>query len=353
MIPGLTDKPRLPRLGKIRLGEKRTSSSGKEYPAALDYFNLTDAPAVKTVAGKKPTSLFPLLLPSNDIASFWRTSRSAYGRSTGLFCRCDDGVTATRVYKGEADAQGLAWVQGNGLDIDEGDLFDLPCPADECPYWEKKMCKNLASFDFFMPEVPGFGTWCIQTSSFNSIRNVQSTLVALRDALGGQIAGIPLGLRLVPHQAQVDGKAKTVRVLELICPYNLQQLAALRRRAIAAGGAAVALLEDKDPTPDDLYPHAGADLEETLGGPKVDRARLEPEPGAGRLDTLSETMRPAGPAAPASPDRPVPGTSPAWLAGAKDKVAGMGRGKAGTATAPTAQTQPAAQEQSGLDLSDF
>src|SRR5262245_51328381 len=309
MIPGVTDKKRLPRLGKIRLGEKARSQSGAEYPRALDHFNLTDAPAVKEVYGDKPTDFFPLLLPSNDNASFWRTSRSAYGRGTGLFCRCEDGVTAMRVNKGivkdgarkgqPADPQGFEFIQAEGLDVDEGDLFELPCPADECPYWEKKMCKNLASFDFYLPKVAGFGTWCIQTSSFNSIRNIESTLVALRDALGGQIAGIPLGLRLVPQQAQVDGKAKTIRVMELICPFNLQQLAGLRRKAISAGGAAVALLEAGEPVPDDLMPHAGGALDAQLGGDPVPPAsKLAPEPGTSRFDQLVDAVRKPKPAEP-------------------------------------------------------
>lgn len=360
MIPGVTTKHRLPRLGKIRLGEKRISQGGKEYPAALDYFNLVDAAAVKSVLGDKPKDLFPILLPSNDIDAFWRTSRSAYGRGTGLFCRCQDGVTATRVYKGQQDGQGFAWVKEHGLDLDEGDLFDMPCAGDDCPFFEKKHCKNLASFDFFMPQVPGFGTWCIQTSSFNSIRNIESTLIALRDALGGQIAGIPLGLRLVPLQAQVEGKAKTVHVLELICPFNLQQLAGLRRRAIAAGGAAVALIEDKDPAPDDLYAFGGGSLEEALGGPKVDRSRLEPEPWAGKLDALAGKLKngqkSAAPPAeldddPGPGDDPGPaapfGQDPAWLKADKAK-------RAAPAAAPPAQrTQPAQFEQGDFDLSDF
>ena len=37
-IIGLSEKLRLPRRGKIRLGEKKVSAKGKEYPSALDYF---------------------------------------------------------------------------------------------------------------------------------------------------------------------------------------------------------------------------------------------------------------------------------------------------------------------------
>ena len=37
-IKGMTDREYVTRVGKIRLGEKRISRNGKEYPAATDYF---------------------------------------------------------------------------------------------------------------------------------------------------------------------------------------------------------------------------------------------------------------------------------------------------------------------------
>ena len=55
MIPGVTDKSRLPRLGKIRLGEKATAQSGKQYPRALDHFSLVDAPDVAQIYGQNAT----------------------------------------------------------------------------------------------------------------------------------------------------------------------------------------------------------------------------------------------------------------------------------------------------------
>ena len=52
-IKGLSDKRRLPRLGKIRLGVKAISQkSGKEYPKETDYF--VCPPEVQAVYGEKP-----------------------------------------------------------------------------------------------------------------------------------------------------------------------------------------------------------------------------------------------------------------------------------------------------------
>src|SRR5262245_62086622 len=78
MIKGITDRTRTTRLGKIRLGEKKRTDSGKSYPAKLDHFNFVDAPAVAKVYGDACVTLAPVLLPSNNIDVFWKTSKSAY-----------------------------------------------------------------------------------------------------------------------------------------------------------------------------------------------------------------------------------------------------------------------------------
>lgn len=284
MIPGITDRVRYQRLGKIRLGEKVPSArGGGAYPKATDHFVFDEgaaaAGAVYAKDGKPCTNIYPILLPGNpkrdgngwDFSSFWKTSRSAYGKSTGLFCRSTNGVVALRVNKGAGDdgkpldRTGFAFIQENKLDIAVGEMFELPCPGEECFYFEKKMCKNLGSLDMMLPDVPGFGVWTIQTSSFHSIRNIEGTLQQLAEALGGTIAGIPLGLRLVAQQAQVEGRAKTIFVLELICPHNLQQLAGLRRRALASGGSIMAAIEGREPVPDEFYANKGADLDQALG----------------------------------------------------------------------------------------
>jgi hypothetical protein len=53
-IKDLSDKRRLPRLGKIRLGIKcKSVSTGNEYPKEVEYF--VCPPEVQKVYGEKPT----------------------------------------------------------------------------------------------------------------------------------------------------------------------------------------------------------------------------------------------------------------------------------------------------------
>lgn len=272
MIPGITDRPRLPRLGKIRLGEKRQAKSGKEYPAALDYFNFRDVPELEAVFGKGAKELYPVFIPVDEEDTWFVTSRAAYTR-TGKFCQCHDGETALRVYKGldektkqPLDPQGHAFLeqQRKPEDFPEvGEAFDLPCPGEDCWYFQKAVCKNLGRLLFLVAKSPRFGVYEIATSSINSIRNVLSTARAIK-ATTGRLTGIPLALKLVPLQVQPDGKAKTVYVLELeFRDGGLGRLLQMARRP--AGQLMGAPEPANDTTPDDLYPEGGEKLGRIVG----------------------------------------------------------------------------------------
>jgi hypothetical protein len=108
LIPAVDKEFRyqLPRLGKIHLGIKVQTQSGKEYPKATEYFVLpeellTDADfrQVLTDLGEdpdKPTKL-PVVLARNDLRDNLKSSCDLYGLSKGLVCRSLDGVNAIRV----------------------------------------------------------------------------------------------------------------------------------------------------------------------------------------------------------------------------------------------------------------
>lgn len=337
MLPWLTGKLRLTRLGRIRLGEKRENAAGKEYPVALPHFNLADAPAVAAVYEKdgKPTNLIaPVIVPSNprrstddngniqwDFSAYWKTSRSAYGRGSGLFCRSTDGETATRIHKGlgtegkfngkPLDPHGAAFLEAQGLDVKPGEMFQLPClieGEDACPYWSNHSCKNLGVFDVMLPDVPGFGVWTVQTSSTNSMLNIESSLQSLAAATGGIVAGIPFVMRLEPLEVAPDGKKKTVYVINLIPIPNLKQLATMARRAVAGGRSVVALIEGEVQTPDDLYPYGGAQLDRQIGAIPT-RAEGEPSAAQEELRRRAKAAQPPPAAeapAPIAPGIPEP-----------------------------------------------
>lgn len=285
-IPGVTDRARLPRLGVIRLGEKRESKSGKEYPAALDHFNFRDCPELAEMFGNECRELYPVMLPADDEEIWFPTSRSAYGQS-GLYCRCSDGETAFRVFKPE-DQQSVAYLKSRpDIKVEPGDLFELPCPAEACVWQQKGACKNLGRLFIMLPNVPRFGVYEIRTSSFNSIVNVLNVARAVHNMIS-RVTGVPFALRVEPIQVQPDGRAKTVHVLNLECRASLVQLAGIRKRLAAAGGSAIAMIEAPEDTPEDLFPHGGQALDDTL------TQRALPLPRAARTTAeLAQQMRPS------------------------------------------------------------
>ena len=279
MIPGVTDRPRLPRIAKIRLG-KKVRGRGAPYPKATEQFNFVDCPEVEAVYGKD-CKLLRVQFPTNDPNLFFPTRRAAF-RKSGLFCACDDGVTAVRTNVGycrnkdgtvkpDSDGQpvpldGQGWAamkadpeywdeQKAEPSIGEGAMFEMPCPGDDCPMWEKGLCKRNARLFFVLKDVRQDGCYEIATTSFNSIRQILDVVgfVQLRNV---SVAWLDFELRLVPMKGREGG---TIYVLRLEHPGPLPS-------PRAALPEPVAVPEQPEEVPEDLVAEAGAELERELGG---------------------------------------------------------------------------------------
>lgn len=228
-IKNVSDIRRLPRLGKIRLGEKEVSKrTGAEYPKALDYFNCP--PEVQAVYGEKPRVL-DIMFPVGDQNVFFPQWYKRYNQTTGLVCK-GDGETATMSQNGE--------------------MIEIECLPDECEAYAKKHCRRLANLQFLLPKVPGIGIWQIDTTSFYSIININSAL-AMIGAVADRIHMIPLQLVLKPQEVAPDGKKKTVYVLDLVAPVTLSKLLADTQKTPQQ--LLMPALDEND-RPDDLYPDA-------------------------------------------------------------------------------------------------
>ncbi|MBA7627678.1 hypothetical protein ES703_35145 [subsurface metagenome] len=206
-IKGLTESRRLPRLGKIHLGIKKQAKSKAWYPSATEYFVVPES--VAGVVGEKPTEL-PILFPIEDEEIFASQFYRSYSMTRGLVCR-GDGETCRRMVDtktGEManrDSKDIVWKDG------------LPCDGKQCPYYGRgKQCKETMCLQFLLPTCEGLGVWQIDTSSINSIRNLNSAIELIRGVYG-RISMLPLLLTLEPIEVvnPDDGKKKTVRVLNL------------------------------------------------------------------------------------------------------------------------------------------
>ena len=95
---------------------------------------------------------------------------------------------------------------------------------------------------FLLPRISGLGIWQLDTSSINSILNINAAVALLKQVLG-KVALLPLTLRVVPIEVSPEGKKKTVYVLQLDIPVKLGDL-----------GSQLLLPAAEDETPELLYP---------------------------------------------------------------------------------------------------
>jgi len=243
-INGVSQVRRMPRLGKIRLGIKKISpKTNNPYPVATDYFVVPDE--IKTYVGERPKKL-NIMFPVEDPREFAIQWLRCYSFSQGLICR-GDGVMCQR--KVDVESGAIANHTTTKWEWKDG----LLCNPETCPEYigDKPQCRRVMNLLILMPDVPGFGVWQLDTSSFYSIVNINSC-VDLIKRLCGRISFIPLTLSLEPQIVEPPGiKKKTVHILQIRSDVKLaeiQRLARKRRETMLLPEL------DEEDIPTDLYP---------------------------------------------------------------------------------------------------
>jgi len=278
-IKGISEVRRMRRIGKVRLGEKKTNAAGKEYPTALDHFNFVDAPELLAMYGKDCKEI-DIIIPNENVDAFFPQERKCY-RTSGLFCR-GDGETATRVNVGLSDGdknakavpkgqpldpEGMEFIKAQGLNIVAGDMFDMPCLGEKCHFTERKFCKPIGRFLFMVPKTPRIGIYEISTTSYNSIVELNSAIDTIR-AIAGRISMIPLKLRLVPKETKVPKTAMKKTIFHLVMEYHgsIESLSKFRDAKQIPMEQLPARHELEQHIPNDLMPMGGEKLDDHLAG---------------------------------------------------------------------------------------
>lgn len=238
-IKGVSEVVRLPRLGKIRLGIKKEGDPGQMYPTPTDYFVCPDE--VKKIFGDKPKEL-KIMFPTED-ESQWATQHlKCYSATRGLICRGDGEIAIARVDK----ATGFIATK----DAIDTELREITCNPEACVYYQRSQCRRVMSLQFLIPDCPGFGVYQLNTSSFHSIVNVNSSIKFIR-GICQRIAMIPLSLKLIPQEVYPEGKPKNIYVLSLTTNYTLAEI---QKYAQIPPGRALILPPPDSEIPDDLFP---------------------------------------------------------------------------------------------------
>jgi|GEM_PF-2747766 len=244
MIKGLSDRIKIARLGKIHLGEKKTSEkSGNLYPSATDYFVVhEDANTPKEIVekfhkiyGERPKEL-NIMFPLNDIERFFPQWLKRYANGT-LVCK-GDGEKAIET------------------DTKTGERKEIACPYKNCPYYKKKQCREIGNLQFYVSEIPG-GVFQIDTSSYNSILEVNTAIKLIKEQNNGHIANIPLKLTLRPSQVTVNGYPKTIYILNLYKPLEKVDIKPEKepvKEFVTEKDIAEPELPYSDDLPEDLFP---------------------------------------------------------------------------------------------------
>lgn len=215
MIKGLSEIRRLPRGGKIRLGIKKKTAQGKEYPSEIDYFVLDpNTPDQKRrdaliaqfqkLYGDKPKAI-KVMFPPVPREMFFAQFLKRYGKGALLKCKGDGEIAETI----PEFAEGLEKIGET-----ERGFIQVKCLGDECPYTKSGECGRMASLQVILPELSGISIWQIDTGSYNSIVNMNSAIDYIQ-ALTGRYAMLPLTLLRKPVDVAYEGKKSKHYVLDI------------------------------------------------------------------------------------------------------------------------------------------
>jgi len=216
-IDFLQDRHRAQRLGRVRLGIKKISKSGKEYPVATSYFILNDAAALKAYYGEQPAIL--------NIEFLWDSLEHTFPHymrrytAKGLRCLGDGNMILYRVNdQGDVDVRDGNAVYPNGkVVMDENDQpVKVHCPGDLCPQYEDGSCKPTGYLRFLPVEAPRLGYYDLVCHQ----RAVVGILTQLKLTIGifHHLTGIPFILHRgeeekvpvkVPGKGMVDMPIRT------------------------------------------------------------------------------------------------------------------------------------------------
>jgi hypothetical protein len=139
-IKGLSDRRRLPRLGKIRLGVKAISQGGNSYPVEKKHFILP--PEAAKVYGQQAEEL-DVMFPVEDPEIIFPQRLAWFGKSRGPKCM-GDGQHARRLNE-------------------QGVYEDRDCP---CELLKKKDCMRRANLLVMLPKISVGGIYQIDISSY-------------------------------------------------------------------------------------------------------------------------------------------------------------------------------------------
>ncbi|BAS31207.1 hypothetical protein [Dehalococcoides mccartyi] len=224
-IKGISEVIRLPRLGKIRLGIKN-EVGGTAYPEPTDYFVCPEE--VKKAFGEKPIEL-RIMFPTNDPAQWASQYLRCYSDSRLLICK-GNGETAISSFNSS--------------------VKEVPCDPASCNFYRQGRCRPMMNLQFLLPNCPGYGVYQLDTSSYHSMVNINSSLELARNIFG-RFCMIPFSLLRVGKEVHPEGQTKIAQVLSLLPTFSIEETL---KYAQMPPEQALVLPPPDNEAPDDFFP---------------------------------------------------------------------------------------------------
>ena len=216
-IAEITARPRLPILGKIRLGVRQ---EGGAYPKDVHYFVLRDAPGVAEVYGEDPSEI-DAIFPSDDEHEVLPTWYKMYGTGKKdangkviagkLLCKGDG--PRTDIIDGETvESPGTAEYFMK-RDPETREVPKRPCLGKNCPDYISDQCSQSMKVIVILPKVSLYGGYVIDTTSWYSIRSFHDQIALVKSLNGGSFKFIPF--KIVREETATpywDKKTKSEKV---------------------------------------------------------------------------------------------------------------------------------------------
>ena len=231
-------------MGKIRLGIM-AKKGDKTYPTEVDYFVCPEI--VQKRYGPEPKELI-IVFPMEDEEKFFQQFYMKYGHGV-LQCKGDG-------------------VNGTYFDMDKMSFEEKPCP---CEHLKANKCKAVGRLQFMLPEVEeAAGVWQIDTSSKNSIIDINSGIEYIR-GLCGRISMIPIKLIRAPIDThRIDEKSKKMKTgKHYTMKFSMEGVTIRTLQKYGQMNPTRFFLPEPDPNqPEDLFPPNGHAPEQEQTGEK-------------------------------------------------------------------------------------
>lgn len=211
---------RFPLIGRIRCGEKRMNSQGKEYPVSLDHFKATGDYASKFEEAYpgKPDTIQVIFISDDDAQSCFEQwdGRDPEGRKAGY---------------GDGENWYIFNPGTNEYDMTQNQDLVKKVSTERNIKW-----KPVLTLNFLIPAIKGiFGVWQFQTSGDKSSVVAITSVYDEIKLQAGTVVNIPFDLKVKKVKSNKPGSKSVYPVVNLvpnISSKNMEQLRAFMEHGI-------------------------------------------------------------------------------------------------------------------------